>query len=652
MAKKVTQQFIYEIKQFDYYYGKGGNAVIVNRTTYSNNTDFGSTVAMDLGNIMSNTVELTEDNTIVHQQNTPDIIEVDDKGMASMNRNYIKYIMIENMYEDNTSGAIYISLHVPAIIYRKLLKNENTKHGYVNITIRPKNVAPGATSSKSNYIKGSFKYMIANSNPDYAVALESKEDPDKSYKSLVISLINNQNIDQLKTFQNGLYFKVNQGELVRTVLTGFSKVIVQPFHNNVELTQVLIPPMNNRRKLLEYIFNIAPFYNTKYTFFADFNYVYLVANDGHYTNENSNTLKVKAGSNSSVTYKIATVVFHIDSAAADESYEQGTNVQTSVSKKKKDYIQKDTYHIYVNPAKISISPNKGADMISNVMSSVDEDGVVYSKIPKSSSKKNKKGTKKTAYSKKEGAIALDYGLKTADKVGTKIAMRRGEYPEVLANIVNSDSAFIELEKAHINGQFLSPDKIFRVKFEYTKGENNKVAEEYSGLYYLTYKRELIRNNGKTFAVACAVGLKRVPNNITEVTIKTKNGISYESQGALKFIGGDYARGSGGKKSSSSKSSSSKSSSNSGSGKNDKASTERTTKSGGGGGANSSNTQTRSSYEPAPGKAGIDMESETALDPFRDSRGFVTGTDYNPRYYDMSCCYPNKFVDTHDIEKHI
>lgn len=634
-TKKITQKYIYKIEEFKYYSGPVKNSL---------SGTAGKLVTDDIA-----TGTLQEVMTSESKTHVPDA-----KGMVELNHNYIKYIMIENSYDEHTSGAIYISLHIPAKIYRKLLKNENTKNGYITLVIRPKNV-DSQTSSKSDYINGRFKYMISNSNPDYSVALESKEEPDKSYKSLLISLVNNNSIDTLKTFQNGLYYKVTQSELVRTVIAGFKNVIVQPFHNDVELTQVLIPPMNNRRKLLEYIFNIAPFYNTKYTFFADFNYVYLVANDGKYKNTGSNALTIKTANGTTATYKIGNITFHIDSAAADESYEVGmtqhskTTTQTNKKKKtKKDYIQKDTYHIYVNPAKIAVTPNKGIDMISNVLASVDEDGVVKS-------------------TEDSGAIELDYGLKETS--GNKIAMRRGEYTEVLANILNSDSAYIQLEKAHINGQFLSPDKMFFVKFEYTEGDNKKMSEQYDGYYYLTYKRELIRNNGDTFAVACAIGLKKVPTNVKEVKVRTKNGIQYESQGALKFAKGNFSRGErvsyksdysggGGGSSSYSSSSSGGGYSSGGTGSSSSKTPSRNTDTmqrASGGRIATVNAPApyteRKSFIKGPGKAGIDMDAENGLDEFRDSRGFITGTDYNPKLYDMSNCGPIRFEDPHEPETH-
>lgn len=397
-----------------------------------------------------------------------EVPEFSFKGV-SLNRNYIKYILIQSMYEAETMATLFLALHVPAEIYQDIVESEKTDDGFFNIVIRAKNVY-SETAVGEDYISGRFAYILPTSNPDYSVNLSN--DIDKSYKSIVCSLSHKEHLDIMKSSLCGTYVNIDIQDLLRLALKDFRDVVVQPptVLNLQKIKSIVIPPMNSMRKLIDYIFNVKPFYNTGYTFFADFNKVYLTAHDKD---------------TSSSTGAINHIVFHIASVTSNTAYLEGITFPDNT-----DYMEGDMYHVYINPADISVSPNKGMDMISNQLMGVNEEGVVAE------------------------PIGLDFGvLNSASSESSKLAIRRGSNLELYANIMNSNTIAVEFKKSHINGSIITPDKVITVNFELTDGKEN-YNELYSGEYYITYKKEIIRNNNGTFAVSCNVGLKRIADLIS------------------------------------------------------------------------------------------------------------------------------------------
>lgn len=456
------------------------------------------------------------------------IPEFSFKGQ-SLNTNYIKYLAIQSLYETETMATIYVGLHIPAALYQEIVEAEKTEDGFFNITIRAKNVYSD-TSVAENYISGRFAYILPTSNPDYSVNLSGEAD--KSYKSLVCSLSHKEHLDIMKSSLCGTYMRIEVQDLLRLALKDFKEIIVQPptVKNLQKFEKIIIPPMNNMRKLIDYIFNIKPFYNTAYTFFADFNRVYLTAHDKE---------------TSAAIGAIKRVVFHIASVTSSNAYLEGITIPDGA-----DYVSGDVYHVYVNPADISVSPNKGLDMISNQLMGVEENGIVAEPID------------------------LDYGvLNSEQSSSSKIAMRRGSNLQLYANILNSNTVTVEFKKTHLNGAIITPDKVISVSFELTDGKEN-YNDLYSGDYYIVYKKEVVRNNSGTFAVSCALGLKHI-GNLAEISD------SVSSSGT----GGGYAGYSGAEGSSGSRSYSmgTKASSVAASKTNAKATQSKTTRTSSGGG---------------------------------------------------------------------
>ena len=397
-----------------------------------------------------------------------DITQFSFKG-EQINSNYIKYIIVDSFYESKTMAAMYVALHVPNELYQDIIDSENSEDGFMNVTIRSKNVYSD-TSIADDYIKGKFAYVLPSSNPDYSVNLS--EDIGSSYRPIILSLLQQDYLDKLKTSICGTYCNIDIQDLLRLALKDMKNVIVQTptVENLKKFDKVVIPPMNSMKKMVDYLYNLKPFYNTAYTFFADFNNVFLIAHDKD---------------TSAAIGAVSRVVFHICSVTNDNAYIEG--VVTGNMSSREDYVDGDTYHIYVNPADVSVSPNKALDKISNQIMAIQEDGTVTE------------------------PIQLDYGVLGATSSNlSKLAVRRGANIDIYANMLNSNTVTVEIKKSHINGAIISPDKVVSVSFELSDDKQD-FNSRYTGDYYITYKREYIRNNSGTFGVSCTIGLKLIGN---------------------------------------------------------------------------------------------------------------------------------------------
>ena len=396
-----------------------------------------------------------------------EVVELSFMG-EEIDKNYIRYIIIESLYETKTMATMYISMHIPTALYQKISDAEKTDEGKFNLVLRAKNMY-SETSIGTDYINGSFLYMMPSAAPDYSFNISNSTADD--YKTLTLSFIAFESLDKLKSCISGIYNKIDVQDLLRIALQNFENVVVQmpTVLDLKKIETIVIPPMNNMKKLINFIFNVKPFYNTAFSFFADFSKVYLCAHDAETT--------------ASID-SVDTVIFHITDVTNIGSYYQGM-VPDGVQG---NYIEGSTYHIYLNPSDISISHNKGMDMVSDQIMAVEENGTLTE------------------------PIKLDYGAlgQSSEHEFAKVAMRRGSNVDVYANMVNSNTVLVEIKKAHINGSIITPDKIIKVSFELTN-DKDEFNAKYTGDYYLASKREVVRNNSGTFAVHCTIGMKKIGN---------------------------------------------------------------------------------------------------------------------------------------------
>src|SRR5574344_975624 len=162
-----------------------------------------------------------------------------DGSATTIKPEYIKYIIIEDMYSDRYMPIIYMSISVADQLYNDIIKNEKSGKIYLNIQ-KSNNFSTLALAHDD--IKDQFTYVVSTSNPNYNESLVA---------------------DKTKL--------INSYKVVTLALMSMKKPQYNPTYDTI-----VIPPLNSRESLIKYLYQKCPFYDTKYVFFMDFNRSYLI----------------------------------------------------------------------------------------------------------------------------------------------------------------------------------------------------------------------------------------------------------------------------------------------------------------------------------------------------------------------------------------
>lgn len=379
-----------------------------------------------------------------------DVSFVLDNQETKLNSNFIKYIMIENLYESRYMPVIYLSMALPTDIYTSILENE--KKGKIYLSIQRYNVYSKSSIYKK-YIEGQFTYILSSTDPNYTQDISENSTSDNSYKIITIALISMEIMNLAKSSFNGIFGEIDSNTLLLKALEGLNAVVKQPLYNPYFDT-LLVPALNSKSKLINFIFDKCPFYDTNYMFFIDFNRAYLLDLTGEYCDANDGQEK--------------SVYIDVRKVTEKEAFYEGMEVKNGA------------YYIYMNPADTIVSENKSADKVSNQMVSVHDDGSVD---------------------------FVDLEINNNKDSAVKQVFRRGDDVKLYKNILESNTVIIEIAKENIDSSVLTPNKEYIVN-------NYDIYSSYNGKYTLLYKKEVIVNIDGEFGISVCLGLRKVGNIIS------------------------------------------------------------------------------------------------------------------------------------------
>lgn len=375
---------------------------------------------------------------------------------------FVKYIMSENLYESRFMPVIYISLSLDNKLYEKVSSNE--KSGKVYLKLQKYNAYSGNSLYKT-YIEGQFTYILSTGNLDYSEEITTEDDNiDSARRYVTLALMSMELLNLSKSSFNGIYGKIDENTLITKAMEGMPAVIQKPKYNPTYET-IMIPPLNSKKKLLKFIFDKCPFYDTNYMFFLDFNKSYLLDLTGQSCNANDGELN--------------TVIIDVKEVTTESSYYEGMETKNGA------------YCLYINPANINVSENKGSDKVSNQLVFVDDDGAVD---------------------------YVDLEINNNDDSTTKQSFKRGSNAKLYKNIAESNTVIIEIVKDNMDGSLITPNKEFIIS-------NYQDYKEYNGKYTLLYKKEIITNNNGDYGISVTFGLRKVGNIVAlgnQVAISAAN----------------------------------------------------------------------------------------------------------------------------------
>lgn len=361
----------------------------------------------------------------------------------------IIYVMIEHDYESKVLPIIYVSLAVNSDLYTKIMNYKDSAKFYLNIN--KENISSNSALSKKS-ISGTFNYTPSESNPNYTESLNSDNSmSDSSYKKIMVGLVSVELTNQLRKSFNDVYTNIDTSTLVSLALEG-TNAVIEKIKYNKTYDKILIPPISNRLKMLEYIFNKDEFYDTNFRYFIDFDKSYLLSKTGD---------AVDAGDG-----QVQNIILDIRSVTDTEAYYEGIEVKNGA------------YYIYVNPATSNVTLNQGTEKVANQIVAVDDD---TSEVQE-----------------------LSLNINNTEGSDTKQMFIRTSNAALYKNELESNTVVIEVVKQNIDGSCFTPNKCINVS---NYGEYSK----YNGKCYMVYKRELYKPIGTKFEMSCSVGLKKVGN---------------------------------------------------------------------------------------------------------------------------------------------
>lgn len=380
---------------------------------------------------------------------------------------YVQYILIENLYETRYMPVIYLSMIVPINIYNSILQNE--RKGKFYLSISRYNLYSDSSIYKK-YIEGQFTYILSNNDPNYSEKLQNEAND--NLKTIVVALMSMDILNKSKISFNGIFGDIDSNTLISKALEGLNSIVKQPKYNP-NFDTLLVPTLNNRSKLINFIFDKCPFYDTNYMFFMDFNKTYLLDLSGEYCKDIS-------------TDRRKTVYIDIRGLTDNKAYYEGIE------------INDDSYYIYINAKDASVIENKNSDKIANQIVSVHDDGEVD---------------------------YIDLNIINSNiESEIKQTFVRGNDILLDKNIIESNMVHIEVAKDNIDSSILTPNKEFIII-------NFDDYKQYDGKYTLSHKKEIIRNIGGDFIITIFLGLKKV-GNITPLNSNILDNVKRRNSSAI------------------------------------------------------------------------------------------------------------------------
>lgn len=379
------------------------------------------------------------------------------KNYYEIPRNSVKTILISSDYDKNNMPIIYMRIRMSSTLYNQMvLNNDRATISFRLFKFDDKSVS-GVVES---YIEDNFTYIMPT-DPNYNEAMEQyvsgsstayNDNADtymEGYLALTSLKLVGDNVKLINTI-------VKDTDIMSIVhkFTSHMNMCIEPFDNRDHIDQMIIPPITTISKLLAYLNDQYCFYKNGYRYFRSFNTTYLLSANGN---------AVKEGINS-----FNTIIISI----CDPLDEKGKSNAIDLDRTNHAYI------IYVDAKKTSISVDKFANKQYNSIIGVDTEGNTIQeelRVPPTPD-----STEKTIITRTD-SLDYIYNIKRA---------------------VESVSVILTVSKTEIDSSLFTPNKEYQIK-------HYSSSREYDGKYVLSYKKEVLVQQGEEYIGNILFGLRRI-----------------------------------------------------------------------------------------------------------------------------------------------
>ena len=372
-------------------------------------------------------------------------------------RNSVKTILISSDYDKNNMPIIYMRIRMSSTLYNQMvLNNDRATISFRLFKFDDKSVS-GVVES---YIEDNFTYVMPT-DPNYNEAMEqyvsgsstAYNDNADAYMEGYIALTSLKLVGDNVKLINTI---VKDADIMSIVhkFTSHMNMCIEPFDNKDHIDQMIIPPITTISKLLAYLNDQYCFYKNGYRYFRSFNTTYLLSANGN---------AVKEGINS-----FNTIIISI----CDPLDEKGKSNAIDLDRTNHAYI------IYVDAKKTSISVDKFANKQYNSIIGVDTEGNTIQeelRVPPTPD-----STEKTIITRTD-SLDYIYNIKRA---------------------VESVAVILTVSKTEIDSSLFTPNKEYQIK-------HYSSSREYDGKYILSYKKEVLVQQGEEYIGNILFGLRRI-----------------------------------------------------------------------------------------------------------------------------------------------
>lgn len=372
-------------------------------------------------------------------------------------RNSVKTILISSDYDKNNMPIIYMRIRMSSTLYNQMvLNNDRATISFRLFKFDDKSVS-GVVES---YIEDNFTYVMPT-DPNYNEAMEqyvsgsstAYNDNADAYMEGYIALTSLKLVGDNVKLINTIVKDTDIMSIVHK-FTSHMNMCIEPFDNRDHIDQMIIPPITTISKLLAYLNDQYCFYKNGYRYFRSFNTTYLLSANGN---------AVKEGINS-----FNTIIISI----CDPLDEKGKSNAIDLDRTNHAYI------IYVDAKKTSISVDKFANKQYNSIIGVDTEGNTVQeelRVPPTPD-----STEKTIITRTD-SLDYIYNIKRA---------------------VESVAVILTVSKTEIDSSLFTPNKEYQIK-------HYSSSREYDGKYILSYKKEVLVQQGEEYIGNILFGLRRI-----------------------------------------------------------------------------------------------------------------------------------------------
>lgn len=375
----------------------------------------------------------------------------------SIPKNAVKTIIINSDYDKNNMPIIYLRVRVSTTLYNQMVLNSDK----ATISFRLFKYDDKSISGiKESYIEDNFTYSMPT-DPNYNESMEQyvsnsstvNSDNAESYLEGYIALTSLHLVADNMKMINAILKDTDVMSIVHKY-TSHMNMCIEPFDNRDHIDQLIIPPITSISKLLSFLNNEYCFYKNGYRYFRSFNTTYLLSANGNPIQDGINTYN--------------TIIISI----CDPLDNKGKSNAIDLDRTNHAYI------VYVDASSTTLKIDKFANKSYNSIIGVDTEG---------------------------NTLQEDLNIPATPDSTEKAMFERIDNLEYLYNVksaIESSTVMVIISKTEIDSSIFSPNKQYQIK-HYSQ------SREYDGKYILSYKKEIMMQQGDQYIGNVLFALRRI-----------------------------------------------------------------------------------------------------------------------------------------------